>query len=195
MLPGFSFDGFADMPGALRPLAQPVIIALVGSWIALLLHELGHAVAAWLVGVRIWGIRLGVGPSLWRGRIGECRVDVSIFPFLGAVQLLDQDAHAIGYKDIVAGTWRFEWGPEAWRAPIISAGGGISNLLGVLALVSFWNRLGQPHLSTVTGSVLLVAMVSNLSGYLNLVPCFSSDGVHLLAHIRAARLRLQPAHA
>jgi hypothetical protein len=39
---------------------------------------------------------------------------------------------------------------------------------------------------------MMVGMVSNLGGYLNLLPCFRSDGIHLLAHIRAARFHLQP---
>jgi hypothetical protein len=30
-------------------------------------------------------------------------------------------------------------------------------------------------------------MAANFAGYLNLLPCFRSDGIHLLAHARAAR--------
>lgn len=176
-------------------LTQSVLIGLAGSWMALLFHELGHAVAALLVGVRIWGIRLGIGPTVWRGRIGGCRVHIGLLPFLGAVQLLDEDANAIGYRDIFAGRWRFEWGPRAWRAPIISAAGGLSNLVGLALLVFWWDVLGQPSLGTTTGDLLLVGMASNVAGYLNLLPCFRSDGIHLLAHIRAARFHLQPSGA
>jgi membrane-associated protease RseP (regulator of RpoE activity) len=179
-------------PVFLGDLTESVLIGLAGSWVALLFHELGHALAAVLVGVRIWGIRLGVGPTIWRGRIGGCRLHVAVFPFLGSVQLLDEDARAIGYRDIFAGRWRFEWGPKAWRAPIISAAGGLGNLVGLLLLVIWWDVLGQPGLGTTAGSLMMVGMVSNLGGYLNLLPCFRSDGIHLLAHIRAARFHLQP---
>lgn len=174
---------------------QPLMVGLAGSWIALLFHELGHATAAWLLDVRIWGIRLGVGPTVWSGRVGDCRVHVALFPFVGAVQLLDEDACSIGYRDIVAGRWRFEWGPEAWRAPIISAAGGLTNLIGVLLLIVGWGTVGRPALGTFTGDLLLFGMISNFAGYLNLLPCFRSDGVHLLAHIRAARFRLAPGTA
>ena len=95
----------------------------------------------------------------------------------------------------MAGRWRFEWGPEAWRAPIISAAGGVSNLLGLFLLAVGWELLGRPWLGSVAGDVLVFGMAANLSGYLNLLPCFRSDGIHLLAHIRAARFRLQPAPA
>jgi len=179
----------------LGDLTHALAIGLAATWIALLFHELGHALAAVLVGVRIWGIRLGIGPTIWRGRIAGCRVHLAVLPFLGAVHLLDEDANAIGYRDIFAGRWRFEWGPEAWRAPIISAAGGLSNLIGVMLFATWWGILGQPALGTTSGDLMLVAMASNVAGYLNLLPCFQSDGIHLLAHIRAARFRLQPSVA
>jgi membrane-associated protease RseP (regulator of RpoE activity) len=195
MPPYVNLAAFMVHPSVVAQLAEPVLVGLAGSWIALLFHELGHALAAVLVGVRIWGIRLGVGPTIWRGRIGDCRVHLALFPFLGAVQLLDEDACAIGYRDIMAGTWRFEWGPEAWRAPIISAAGSLCNLLGLMGLILWWDMLGQPALGTATGDLLLVATAANFGGYLNLIPCFRSDGIHLLAHIRAARFSLQPSEA
>jgi hypothetical protein len=172
-------------------LAELLLVALAGTWIALLLHELGHTAAASLLGVRVWGIRLGLGPTIWCGRVGECRVHLALFPFLGAVQLVDEDACAIGYRDIVAGSWRFEWVPGAWRAPIISAAGGLSNLAGLTVLLMLWDWIGRPALGTVTGDLLLFALASNLAGYLNLLPCFRSDGIHLLAHLRAVRFRIQ----
>jgi membrane-associated protease RseP (regulator of RpoE activity) len=179
----------------LGDLTQALAIGLAATWIALLFHESGHALAAVLVGVRIWGIRLGIGPTIWQGRIGGCRVSLAVFPFLGSVQLLDEDANAIGYRDIFAGRWRFEWGPEAWRAPVISAAGGLSNFLGVVLFALCWDVLGRPALGTTSGDLMLVGMASHIAGYLNLLPCFRSDGIHLLAHIRAARFRLQPSVA
>lgn len=174
-------------------LARTLAVVVAGSWIALLFHELGHAFAAAALGVRIWGVRLGAGPTLWRGTVGDCRVHLALLPFLGAVHLLDEDACAIGYRDIVAGHWRFEWGPQAWRAPVISAAGGISNLFGVLLLGAWWDWLGQPPVGTLLADLVLFAMVSNFAGYLNLLPGFRSDGTHLLAHLRAAaRFRQEP---
>jgi hypothetical protein len=179
----------------LGDVTQALMIGLAATWIALLFHESGHALAAVLVGVRIWGIRLGIGPTIWQGRIGGCRVSLAVFPFLGSVQLLDEDANAIGYRDIFAGRWRFEWGPEAWRAPVISAAGGLSNFVGLVLFVLCWDVLGRPALGTTSGDLMLVGMASQVAGYLNLLPCFRSDGIHLLAHIRAARFRLQPSVA
>ena len=173
-------------------LHEAIVAGLAASWIALIVHEFGHAMAAWLVGVRIWGIRLGVGPTLWRGTIAGCRVRLALLPLLGSVQLDDADARAIGYRDLYARAWRFEWGPEAWRAPIISLAGGLSNLIGVLLLVTAWDLLGRPGLGTLPGDLLVFSMWANFAGYLNLLPYFRSDGTHLLAHVRAARAKLHP---
>ena len=175
-------------PGPLGDATQALLIAFVASWVALLVHELGHALAAWLVGVRIWGIRLGMGPTLLRGSIGGTRFHLALFPLLGAVHLLDEDASNIGYRDIAKGRWRFVWGPEAWRAPIISAAGGLGNLGALLLVVLFWDAAGAPGLGSPVGDLYLCTIAGNLAGYLNLLPCFRSDGSHLLAQIRAARL-------
>lgn len=179
----------AAIPPLLSGLAEALAVGMAASWIALLFHEVGHALAARLVNVRIWGIRLGMGPTLWQGTIGAVRVRLALFPVLGAVHLLDADASAIGYRDIARGHWRFVWGPDAWRAPIISAGGGISNLFALTLLVLCWEASGHPGPGSFTGDLLLIGMAANLAGYLNLLPCSRSDGQHLLAHARAARLR------
>lgn len=178
-------DVFLD--GPLAAAGQGLLLGFIASWIALLFHEVGHALAAWSVGVRIWGIRLGMGPRLWAGMVGGTRIHVALFPLLGGVHLLDEDASAIGYRDIARGRWRFVWGPEAWRAPIISAAGGVSNLVGVILTALWWNAAGAPGLGSPSGDLCLFTLVAHVAGYLNLLPWFRSDGIHLLAHIRAAR--------
>lgn len=173
--------------------ASTVLAGLVACWIALLFHELGHAAAAQAVGVRIWGMRLGLGPTIWRGNIGGRRIHISALPFFGGVTLLDEDAGTIGYRDIGEGRWSFEWGPDAWRAPIISASGGLSNFFGALMFLAAWQVTGQPALGDFSGKVLLFGIAANLSGYLNLLPIWHSDGNHLLKHLSAARARVAPA--
>jgi len=178
----------------LPSIVTPFIAAMLASWVALLLHELAHSAAAELVGVRIWGMRLGMGPTIWKGSFNGRELHIGAFPFLGAVQLLDEDAGAIGYRDIVSGRWRFEWGPDAWRAPIISAAGGVSNLFGMVLFLVTWELGGEPGMGSFMGQLLLFGIVTNFSGYLNLLPWSKSDGGHLLAHLYAAKL-LRPVRA
>lgn len=174
---------------ALGSFLGPVALAWAASWVALYAHELGHATAARLLGVRIWGVQLGLGPTLFDGVVAGCRLRIGLLPLVGAVSLLDADAVAIGYRDIRPGSWRFEWVPGAWRAPIISAAGGISNLLAGLLVACYWSRSGYPAIGTPVGDLCLYTFVANISGYFNLLPCFSSDGKHLLQHLVAARRR------
>jgi len=185
------FLSLPELPAVLRhaaiTFATPLLLGYVASWIALYAHEIGHAAAARAVGVRIWGIRLGVGPTVFEGSVRGCRLWLGLFPLVGSVILVDDDASAIGYRDIQPGPWRFEWGREAWRAPIISASGGIANLLVMLLVVVYWWLAGSPRLGSAIGDVFVYTFVANLSGYLNLFPLFSSDGRHLLAHVTAAR--------
>ena len=42
---------------------------------------------------------------------------------------------------------------------------------------------------------LVLGMAANFGGYLNLILWFRFDGIHLLAHLHAARLRLAPARS
>jgi membrane-associated protease RseP (regulator of RpoE activity) len=174
-------------------LARALTLAFAASWMAILFHEFGHAAAARLVGVRIWGVRLGLGPVIWRGELCGCHVHIAAFPFVAAVHLLDDDAESIGYRDIARGTWRFEWGPRSWRAPIISAAGGLANLAGILLVVLSWELIGRPVRGTVAGDLILLTLVANIAGYLNLLPWCRSDGTHLLAQLTAARVSAQPA--
>ncbi len=51
----------------------------------LVLHELGHAVAAWMAGWRGRKIVIGVGPKLWRRRIGQTDVTVNLAPISGFI--------------------------------------------------------------------------------------------------------------
>jgi hypothetical protein len=178
----------------LPPIVGAVLAALLACWVALLFHELAHSAAADAVGVRVWGMRLGVGPTIWKGTFKGREIHIAALPFLGGVHLLDEDAGAIGYRDIISGRWRFEWGPEAWRAPVISVAGGLSNLFGMVLFLAMWELGGQPAMGTFIGDLLLFGMIAHLSGYLNLFPWSKSDGRHLLVHLYAAKL-LRPVRA
>jgi len=171
-----------------RAFLTPVALVWLASWVALYAHEIGHAAAARLLGVRIWGVQLGIGPALIDRVVAGCRLRIGLLPLVGSVALVDADAAAIGYRDI-GPRWRFEWVRGAWRAPVISAAGGVSNLLTALLVAGYWVWFGRPAFGTLAGDLCLYTFITNLSGYFNLLPWFSSDGRHLVEHISAARRR------
>lgn len=166
-------------------LFSSVLLGGVACAAALLIHEAGHAVAALALGVRIWGVRIGFGPRIWRGTIRGVNVDLALIPLLGAVQILDADARAIGYRDIYHRAWRFEWVPGSWRAPIISAAGGAANFAAAMLLTWLARPLG---IHSALGSLVFYSVLANLSGFLNLLPCRSSDGYHIVQQLAAQRV-------
>src|SRR4051812_32409100 len=88
---------------------RAIVLVFVGSWSALLIHELGHAFVARALGVRLWSVALGYGPKLFRRRIGGCHVEIGVLPLQGAVSLHDEDARALGYTNVEQSDWSFTW--------------------------------------------------------------------------------------
>ncbi len=87
-----SLPGLAASAGALGLLIWAfakgndalLFLAFLGS--AIMVHEIGHWVAAALVGIPIARFRIGVGTLLCGFRLGGTRVELCMVPFLGYVQ-------------------------------------------------------------------------------------------------------------
>jgi membrane-associated protease RseP (regulator of RpoE activity) len=172
------------MPFGLRVL----LLVFMAAWLALLLHELAHALVARLLGVRVWSISLGQGPLLWEGTIGRCRLRLALFPLHGEVRLHDGDAEELGYRDAAAGGGRFEWrAGSSWRAPFISAAGSLANLLAAKAVVAYWGSAPRPEppILVLSLSIFLV----NAFMLLNLMPLRGFDGWRIAVHAAAWRRR------
>ena len=164
--------------------ARLALLAFGAAWVALLVHELGHAIGASATGVRLWGIRLGTGPVVYEGSIGALQCRIAWLPFGGTILLLDEDAHEIGYRDVYQRCWRFTWVPGAWRAPLISAAGPLTSLVVAAVFAAAYAILaptGHP------GAILRWSVLANLGGWLNLLPVGPSDGLHVLRHLAAFR--------
>jgi membrane-associated protease RseP (regulator of RpoE activity) len=163
-------------------------LVFAAAWLALTVHELGHALMARLLGVRVWSLSLGRGPVLWKGSIGHCRIRIALFPVHGEVRLYDPDAERIGYRDAASGGSRFEWqAGRSWRAPFISLAGALGNLLAAKLVIAAWAsgpRPRPPLLMWMT-AVFLV----NLFMLLNLMPLRGFDGWRIATHVAAWRRR------
>lgn len=174
-----------NTPYGLRVLS----LVIAAAWLALLVHELGHALMARLLGVRVWSISLGRGPVLWQGTIGHSRVRVALFPIHGEVRLYDGDAEGLGYEEAATGGTRFEWHKgQSWRAPLITIAGTLGNLLAAKAVIAFWAAGPRPRPPVLmwTTAVFLV----NAFMLLNLMPLRGFDGWRIATHAAAWRRRL-----
>jgi membrane-associated protease RseP (regulator of RpoE activity) len=173
---------YLHLPYGLRVL----IPVLAAAWLALLVHELGHALMARLLGVRTWSIALGRGPKLWEGTVGHTRVRVALFPIHGEVRLYDGDAEAIGYEEAASGGTRFEWRRgQSWRAPLITVAGTVGNLLVARVVIAWWASGPRPHppvLMWMTAFFLVNAFM-----LLNLIPVRGFDGWRIATQAAAWR--------
>jgi membrane-associated protease RseP (regulator of RpoE activity) len=165
-----------------------VILVFVAAWIALLLHELAHALMARALGIRVWAVSLGRGPVLWNRPIGRCQVRVALLPLYGHVSLVDQDAEALGYRWVGRPQVGFEWlQGSSWRAPLITAAGSVSNLVGAHLVLAYWIWMPRP-LPPLYG-LSLCCFVVNAVMFLNLVPIRGLDGWRMAVQAAAWRGR------
>ncbi len=171
--------------GELPYSVRVVILVFLAAWTALLFHELAHALTAHFLGVRVWSLIVGVGPLLWGGMVGGCRVRVGLLPLHGEVRLYDEDAERLGYRGLQAPVWRFEWHAGSWRAPLISASGAVANLLAAMTVLAYW--LWMPRLTPSVYALSLCMMVVNFVMYLNLMPIRGLDGWRLAVQVAAWR--------
>lgn len=168
---------------------QIVLLVFFAAWTALLLHELGHALVARALGIRVFSITLGRGLVLYRGTVSGCRLQVALFPLHGEVSLHDEDARALGYRDMMAPDWAFQWRPgSSWRAPIISVAGSVANLTAAGAVALYW--LLMPRLTPGPFALFAMCFVVNLAMYLNLAPIRGLDGWRIAVQASAWRRQL-----
>ena len=165
-----------------------LVLVIAAAWLALLVHELGHALVARLLGVRVWSISLGRGPVLWQGKVGYSQVRVALFPIHGEVRLYDGDAEDLGYEEAATGGTRFEWRKgQSWRAPLITLAGTFGNLLAAKAVVAFWAAGPRPHPPVLMWTTALFLV--NAFMLLNLMPVRGFDGWRIATHAAAWRRR------
>lgn len=92
---------------------------------ALVLHELGHAVAAALTGAQVFRIIIGSGPEKLRFRLGAWSVVVRAIPLRGVV---------------LVGTRPF----RRWAEALILAGGAFANAVGIALSICMVVWLPRP---------------------------------------------------
>lgn len=173
---------FTRLPYSLRV----VTLVFLAAWIALLLHELAHALTARALGIRVWGISLGRGPVLWEGMIGECRVRLAVLPLHGAVRLVDRDAARLGYRSLDQSRLGFEWlAGSSWRAPLITAAGSVANLLAAKAVIAYW--MWMPRLTPPLFALSACIFIVNVLMFLNLAPIRGLDGWRMAVQTAAWR--------
>ena len=93
----------------------PVIAVIVLFGVVIFVHELGHFVAAKLMGVYAPRFSIGFGPALWRKRWGETEYILAALPLGGYVRMASREDEATAF---------LEGGPEVAPEPHTVGAGG-----------------------------------------------------------------------
>ncbi|TXT27072.1 MAG: regulator of sigma E protease [Rhodocyclaceae bacterium] len=107
---------------------------LVVLGVLIVVHELGHYLAARLCGVKVLRFSVGFGRMLWRKRLGIDQTEwaISIFPLGGYVKMLDEREGAVADEEIHRTFNRQSVGKRS----IIVAAGPLANF--ALAILLYW---------------------------------------------------------
>ena len=118
-----------------------ILVALFILGVIIFAHELGHYLAARLTGMKAEIFSLGMGPPIWKKKIGETEFRISWIPFGGYVALPQLDPEAM--ETIQGKTDKAETKPYPqipwWKRIIVAAAGSFGNLVFavILAVLTF----------------------------------------------------------
>lgn len=133
-----------------------IVTAILVLSALVLVHELGHFLAARRQGVGVEKFSIGFGPRLWSVRRGETEYLISAFPLGGYVKMVgehpeDQDEHG-ARKAPPDPAKSFERKSVGARIQIIAAG-PLFNLVFAVIVFALVYMVGVPVLLTTIGTV------------------------------------------
>ncbi len=112
-----------------------VILGLIGLGMVVFVHELGHFLAARLVGVEVEAFSLGWGPKLFGLVRGKTEYRISVFPIGGFCRMKGEEAFKAamerGDQDMPREPGSY-FGASPWRRIVIALAGPLANLFFAL---------------------------------------------------------------
>jgi regulator of sigma E protease len=117
-----------------------ILIFIVILAILVLVHEIGHFVAARKLGVAVEEFGFGFPPRLWGKKCGETTYSINWIPIGGFVRLKGE-----GGNDKSTGSFAVQ---PAWRRAIILVAGVTMNIVLAFVLLSFGFGIGFPTIVT-----------------------------------------------
>ena len=111
-----------------------IIMILLISFL-ILVHELGHLLTAKMLGFKVtrFGFGLPVGPTLFKGKIGDIEILVHAFLLGGYVSFPDDEEN----PDLPKDSPEFFHNQAIWKRAVVLCAGVAANMLCAVALVMF----------------------------------------------------------
>ncbi len=108
-----------------------VLFAILLFSILILVHELGHFVAAKLSGVQVNEFSMFMGPAIWKKQVGETLYAIRTIPIGGYCAMEGEDGGSDNPRAFAAAAW--------WKRLIILAAGSAMNFLtGVVIMIAIY---------------------------------------------------------
>jgi regulator of sigma E protease len=120
------------------------VIALVGFMLLIVLHELGHFVAAKAVGMRVERFSLFFPPTIFSVRRGETEYGIGAIPLGGYVKITGMSPEEIGGLEPEVAR-RAYYNQAPWKRIVVILAGPAVNL--VIAFAVFWAILASGSLN------------------------------------------------
>lgn len=136
------------------------IAALLG--VLILVHELGHFLAAKLFGVKVLRFSIGFGPRLVGFNLGATEYRLSLVPLGGYVRLLGEDP---AEQVVESDRDRTLFARPLWQRYAIVVAGPASNLV-LPVVIYFFFFMGQTHLLPPTIGTVIPGMPAAEAGLL-----------------------------
>jgi regulator of sigma E protease len=118
------------------------LLAFAGFAALVILHELGHFMAAKAVGMRVERFSLFFPPTLARKKVGETEYAIGAIPLGGYVKITGMNPDENLPDEVRT---RAYWSQKPWkRIVVIAAGPAMNVLIAIVLLVAFFWFIGRP---------------------------------------------------
>ena len=116
-----------------------IIIMLILISLLVLVHELGHYLAARAFGIQVshFGLGLPIGPVLYETKCGDTKITVHAFLLGGYVSFPDDDEENEDTKDLPLDSPKRFRNKKPWQKAVVVSAGVFANVVFALILVMF----------------------------------------------------------
>ncbi|MBI5733062.1 site-2 protease family protein [Candidatus Jorgensenbacteria bacterium] len=126
-----------------------ILLIIIGLSVLILVHELGHFLAAKAFGVKVEEFGFGFPPRIWSSKRGETRYSLNLLPFGGFVKIYGEDGEKQNQSDSDSGRG-FTVQP-VWKRSVMVLAGIFMNIILGWFILSIVFMVGAPEHLMISG--------------------------------------------